>query len=125
MIELFWPFKRSWMRPFCFWPLIIYSNDAKHSATIYQLEQMHEEIHYNRQAWWSPVWVLWYFLSKRFRWQEERLAFTPQIIFENDIYGKDEIMRLYPVLLSSRNYWHMCSRNAAIEFVEDILDECD
>jgi hypothetical protein len=41
----------------------------------------HEMVHYRRQAWWSPVWLLLYLLMPSFRLKEEVLAYKESIRF--------------------------------------------
>lgn len=39
----------------------------------------HEQVHYQRMAWWSPVWWLLYLLFPPFRVREEVLAYKVSI----------------------------------------------
>ncbi len=55
------------------WPFIFVAPWA--DATIIP----HEMVHYRRQAWWSPVWLLLYFFAPSFRLKEEALAYKESI----------------------------------------------
>lgn len=65
-------------RGFTLWPFIILPERIKGKmAEIPYLE--HEKAHYISQAWWSPIWIILYFVSKSFRWKEEKKAFSAQL----------------------------------------------
>jgi hypothetical protein len=51
------------------WPFIFINRDA--DKTILP----HEMVHYERMAWWTPVWWALYLLSPAFRLREEVLAY--------------------------------------------------
>jgi hypothetical protein len=61
------------------WPFIFVAPWA--DATIIP----HEMVHYKRQAWWSPVWLLLYLLVPSFRLKEEVLAYKESIRMGMDI----------------------------------------
>lgn len=39
----------------------------------------HEMVHYRSQAWLTPLWLLWYLVSKDFRWCQEVKGYKAQI----------------------------------------------
>lgn len=59
---------------FTMWPFIFVSPDA--DKTIIP----HEMVHYKRQAWWSPIWLLLYLLLPSFRLKEEVLAYRVSMV---------------------------------------------
>jgi hypothetical protein len=58
-----------------FWPFILVRPKDRGNAALIE----HEEVHYRRQAWITPFWLLAYWLSKSFRWQEEVLGYRAEI----------------------------------------------
>ena len=57
------------------WPFIFVR--PEHRGDIPLIE--HELVHYREQAWITPVWVLLYLVSRRFRLAAEVRAYTRQI----------------------------------------------
>lgn len=60
---------------FSCWPFIFVL--PNHAGNMGLIE--HETVHYNEQAWMTPVWLLRYFLSKSFRLAAEVRAYKRQI----------------------------------------------
>ena len=59
----------------CLWPFILVR--PEHRGDIALIE--HELVHYREQAWITPVWVLFYLASRKFRLAAEVRAYTRQI----------------------------------------------
>jgi len=59
----------------CLWPFIFVR--PEHRSDIALIE--HELVHYKEQAWITPVWVLLYLVSRKFRLAAEVRAYTRQI----------------------------------------------
>ncbi len=57
------------------WPLILVR--PEHRSDIALIE--HELVHYREQAWITPVWVLLYLVSRKFRLAAEVRAYARQI----------------------------------------------
>lgn len=107
-------------RGFSFWPLIVMPKRLK-GGVREQAYLEHEQTHYKRQRWWTPIWIILYFLSKSFRWQEEKLAFKAEI--EHLINAGIPINRYLYVEDISEDYWGMCTVQQAAEFVRSIGKE--
>ena len=60
---------------FSLWPFIFVR--PEHRSNVALIE--HELVHYREQAWITPVWVLWYVVSRKFRLAAEVRAYTRQI----------------------------------------------
>ena len=58
-----------------FWPFIFVRPEQRSNTPLIE----HELVHYREQAWITPVWVLRYLLSKKFRLAAEVRAYTRQI----------------------------------------------
>ena len=59
----------------CLWPFIFVR--PEHQADTALIE--HELVHYREQAWITPVWVLLYLVSRKFRLAAEVRAYIRQI----------------------------------------------
>lgn len=57
------------------WPVILVRPGALADAALIE----HELVHYREQAWITPIWVLRYLLSRRFRMAAEARAYRRQI----------------------------------------------
>jgi hypothetical protein len=57
------------------WPFILVR--PEHRSDIALIE--HELVHYKEQAWITPIWVLLYLVSRKFRLAAEVRAYTRQI----------------------------------------------
>lgn len=57
------------------WPAILVRPGARGDAGLIE----HELVHYREQAWITPIWVLRYLLSRRFRFAAEARAYRRQI----------------------------------------------
>ena len=75
------------------WPFIFVLPEERANATLIG----HELVHYREQAWITPLWVLLYLVSRRFRLAAEVRAYAWQI--ESGGISADEAAR---ALLSYR-----------------------
>lgn len=57
------------------WPFVFIRPTARYDAALIA----HEMVHYQRQAWITPLWWLRYAASRSFRWREEVLGHRAQI----------------------------------------------
>lgn len=57
------------------WPLILVRPGVRGDAGLIE----HELVHYREQAWITPIWVVRYLLSRRFRLAAEARAYRRQI----------------------------------------------
>ena len=57
------------------WPFIFIRPEHLHNAALIE----HELVHYQEQRWITPVWVLRYLLSRKFRLAAEVRAYRRQI----------------------------------------------
>lgn len=57
------------------WPFILVRPEHRGDATLIE----HELVHYREQAWITPLWVLLYLASRKFRLAAEVRAYTRQI----------------------------------------------
>jgi hypothetical protein len=57
------------------WPFILVRSAYRSEITLIE----HEMVHYREQAWITPLWVLLYLVSRKFRLQAEVRAYTRQI----------------------------------------------
>lgn len=58
-----------------FWPVILIRPGQRNNMPLIE----HELVHYREQAWTTPVWVLRYLLSRKFRLAAEVRAYRVQI----------------------------------------------
>ncbi|NDP63462.1 hypothetical protein [Polaromonas sp.] len=61
----------------CLWPFIFVRPEQSSNNALIE----HELVHYREQAWITPVWVILYFVSRKFRLAAEVRAYTRQIEF--------------------------------------------
>ena len=57
------------------WPFIFVRPEHRNDTALIE----HELVHYKEQAWITPVWVLLYLVSRKFRLAAEVRAYTRQI----------------------------------------------
>jgi len=57
------------------WPFIFVRPEHRNDIALIE----HELIHYREQAWITPLWVLRYLVSRKFRFDAEVRAYTRQI----------------------------------------------
>ena len=57
------------------WPFILVRPEHRGDTTLIE----HELVHYREQAWITPIWVLLYLVSRKFRLAAEVRAYTRQI----------------------------------------------
>ena len=57
------------------WPFILVRPEHRNNTALIE----HELVHYREQAWITPVWVLLYLVSRKFRLGAEIRAYTRQI----------------------------------------------
>ena len=57
------------------WPFIFVRPEHRNDIALIE----HELVHYKEQAWITPVWVLLYLVSRKFRLAAEVRAYTRQI----------------------------------------------
>lgn len=57
------------------WPFILVRPEQRSNIALIQ----HEMVHYREQAWITPIWVLRYLISRKFRLQAEVRAYIRQI----------------------------------------------
>ncbi|NQW94046.1 MAG: hypothetical protein HQ446_08440 [Polaromonas sp.] len=57
------------------WPFILVRPEQRYNMPLIE----HELVHYREQAWITPVWVLRYLLSRKFRLAAEVRAYRRQI----------------------------------------------
>lgn len=100
---LFWD-----VRCFSFWPIIALRKNLDTKSDIGQAMIRHEKVHYNRQALWSLLWIILYFSSKKFRWQEEKLAYKEEIQ-----YLQFKNIDIDYINILSTKYWNMCTKKEA------------
>ena len=60
---------------FSLWPFIFVRPEHRSDFSLIE----HELVHYREQAWITPLWVLLYLLSRKFRLAAEVRAYTRQI----------------------------------------------
>lgn len=58
-----------------FWPIILVRPERR----LDQALLAHEQVHYRRQAWITPFWLLLYWAWPSFRWHEEAMGYRAQI----------------------------------------------
>lgn len=105
-------------RGFAFWPFLFMPERVKGTSDEGSY-LAHEKAHYERQAWWTPIWIALYFVSKKFRWQEVKIAYKAEILYR---IGKGEtINKTHYIDEIYRNYWGMCTRRQARDFIDKIL----
>jgi len=114
MIKIYLPINRGLtFRPFLVLPKRI---KGKKSEAGYLA---HERIHYGRQFLFPIIWIAKYFLSARFRWREEKPAWTEEIKV-NELEGHKVAPERYAEILSEQ-YWGMVNYTAALEFVKSLF----
>jgi hypothetical protein len=59
----------------CVWPFIFVLPEHRGDTALIE----HELVHFHEQAWITPVWVLLYLVSRKFRLAAELRAYTRQI----------------------------------------------
>ena len=59
----------------CVWPFILVRPERRSDTALLE----HEMVHYREQAWITPVWLLLYLASRKFRLAAEVRAYTRQI----------------------------------------------
>lgn len=115
-------FNVSLNRGFSFWPFIFIPNRVV--GTIEESSYItHESTHCTRQAWWSPIWVLVYYFSKKFRFNEELLAFTNELKnylpkineFDREAYINKKALSM------SKIYNGMCTYDEALNALKENL----
>lgn len=75
----------------------------------------HEKTHCRRQRWITPVWWIRWLFSRKFRWQEESLAYRNEIaVLINSGYPVD--VDYYATQLS-KGYLGMISYDSAIAWI--------
>ena len=57
------------------WPFIFVRPEHRNDIALIE----HELVHYKEQAWITPVWVILYLVSRKFRLAAEVRAYTRQI----------------------------------------------
>lgn len=102
-------------RPFIFLPNWV--KDTKEEAGYLT----HEKVHYNRQWRFPLIWIIYYYLSKSFRWQEEKLAWAAQIKV-NYGTGYEVTDRRYAEILSTQ-YRGMVNYEKAMKFIKTLPKE--
>ena len=60
---------------FSFWPFIFVRPEYRADTALIE----HELVHYREQAWITPIWVVLYLVSRKFRLASEVRAYTRQI----------------------------------------------
>lgn len=70
-------------RSFTVWPFIFIGRNDQGSKEREDIALVHENVHYGRQRWVSPCWVLRWILDKDFRLREETLAYRAQMDVEH------------------------------------------
>ena len=60
---------------FCLWPFIFVKPEHRSDSALIA----HELVHYQEQAWITPLWVALYLISRKFRLAAEVRAYTRQI----------------------------------------------
>lgn len=103
-------------RGFTLWPFIFMPDHAQGKPEYLA----HEMVHWKRQAWWTPVWVLLYLLFKSFRWREEKLAFYTEIRFLVDTGSY--VNRFYYISGMVNEYRDMVGVHEATVFVNQTAD---
>lgn len=61
-----------------FWPFIFVLPDKQSNKPLIE----HELVHYREQAWITPIWILRYALSRRFRLEAEVRAYKRQLALD-------------------------------------------
>lgn len=59
----------------CLWPFIFVRPEHRNDIALIE----HELVHYKEQKWITPVWVLFYLASRKFRLAAEVRAYARQI----------------------------------------------
>jgi hypothetical protein len=99
------------------WPFILISRGAADKeATI-----AHEMVHYGRQRWVTPCWWLRWALCRRFRFDEEVLAYRAEIAFlkgRGDYVGP-ETYDHYARKISGKSSWWAGSYADALKELKD------
>jgi len=107
-------------RGFSAWPLIAIPERLNSSVTRHAYI-VHEQTHYKRQRWWTPIWIARYFTSKAFRWQEEKLAYATEIKHLQTAGIHVDKNKYVEALV--KEYWGMCTKEQAEDFVNGLLNQ--
>jgi len=111
------PFKRG----FTFYPFIFIPKRLEKGTAWYESYASHETVHYKRQGLLAIFWVIRYFLSKKFRWQEEKLAYTAEIEYLKERGIQIDEQSYIDSLVNE--YWNMVDRKTATSFIDDLVKE--
>ena len=101
-------------RGFCFKPFIVIPKSQKDNNSYLA----HENTHYKRQGFFPFLWVFKYFTDKEFRWEEEKEAFTAEILSKKKDNKYVDYDRYKHILLNQ--YCNMCSEKEAYEFIAEL-----
>lgn len=102
-------------RGFAIWPIYVIpkwvAGTIRESAYI-----QHELTHCRRQKWITPIWWIRWLFSRKFRWQEESLAYRNQIatLINSGIY----VDKGYFATQMSRGYLGMITYDSALIWIE-------
>jgi hypothetical protein len=80
----------------------------------------HEKVHCRRQRWITPIWFILWRLSRRFRWQEESLAYQKEI--EVLIKGGNRIDMEYYATTLSDDYYNLITYENAFAWLQQIVE---
>jgi hypothetical protein len=81
----------------------------------------HEKTHCRRQKWVTPIWWIRWRLSRKFRWEEESLAYRNEI--DVLLRSGHDIDLLYYSKQLSEGYYKMVTFHAAYAWLKRILNE--
>ena len=79
----------------------------------------HETAHYNRQGLFPIAWVVKYFTNKKFRFQEELLAFRAEIEKKRELNLPVNIEDYATAM--SEQYWDMCTVDEALLKLQEMM----
>lgn len=106
-------------RGFSLWPVGIFI-PIKHKGTWKEKTYIaHETTHYRRQGWSILWWLIKYFVSKGFRFEEEKIAMSSAIRLQNKL-GEPYYPEKLALILSTQ-YWDMCSYAEALIFTNSLV----
>ena len=97
-------------RGFSFKPFIGVPNNLVGTAA-YDAYVAHEMTHYERQGYFPAIWVAKYFTDKKFRYQEELLAFKAEIAKMRETGIRVNIHQF--AMAMSTEYWGMIDYDTA------------
>lgn len=102
------------------WPFIFVHDDVCKDDVRYERFIVHENVHYKRQRNWILLpWLILYGISRKFRLNEEILAYKTEYLYTLGKYGDGMINKEYYYRsLSSKLYNNLISYDQAKDIVD-------